>query len=83
MKHTNVLQVMFSMGEEVSEEKAVEKIREADLDGDGRVKTIHPSTDKGVENVIEPGVKCFTYTMHEFFSLRCHQYNLLLFPLSR
>ena len=32
------------MGEEVSEEKAVEKIREADLDGDGRVKTMHPST---------------------------------------
>merc|ERR1719295_2394860 len=30
--------VMFSMGEEVSEEKAVEKIREADLDGDGRVR---------------------------------------------
>jgi len=30
--------VMFSMGEEVSEEKAVEKIKEADLDGDGRVR---------------------------------------------
>ena len=37
MKHMNALQVMFSMGEEVSEEKAGEKIREADLDGDGRV----------------------------------------------
>ena len=78
MKHTNVLQVMFSMGEEVSEEKAVEKIREADLDGDGRVKTIHPSTlwipqpsQKGVENVMETGVECFTYAMHELFSLSC------------
>ena len=44
---TNALQVMFSMGEEVSEEKAVEKIREADLDGDGRVNysSIHKSYD--------------------------------------
>ena len=38
MQQTNALQVMFSMGEKVSEETAVEKIREADLDGDGRVK---------------------------------------------
>ena len=28
---------MSNIGEEVSEEKALEKIREADLDGDGRV----------------------------------------------
>ena len=28
---------MFSMGEEVSEENAEEKIKEADLDGDGKV----------------------------------------------
>ena len=47
MQQTNALQVMFSMGEEVSEEKAVEKIREADLDGDGRVNysSIHKSYD--------------------------------------
>ena len=31
---------MFNMGEDVSEEKAKEKIREADLDGDGRVAVI-------------------------------------------
>ena len=36
----NDWQVMFNMGEDVSEEKAKEKIREADLDGDGRVAVI-------------------------------------------
>ena len=47
----NDWQVMFNMGEDVSEEKAKEKIREADLDGDGRVAVIfqenlcsHPCT---------------------------------------
>ena len=33
----NHFKVMFSMGEEVSEENAEEKIKEADLDGDGKV----------------------------------------------
>ena len=48
----NDWQVMFNMGEDVSEEKAKEKIREADLDGDGRVAVIfqenlcsHPCMD--------------------------------------
>ena len=36
----NDWQVMFNMGEDVSEERAKEKIREADLDGDGRVAVI-------------------------------------------
>ena len=36
----NHFKVMFSMGEEVSEENAEEKIKEADLDGDGKVCAI-------------------------------------------
>ena len=47
---------MFSMGEEVSEEKAVEKIKEADLDGDGRVASFSLSSlvyDGGVESLME------------------------------
>ena len=44
------------MGEEVSEEKAVEKIKEADLDGDGRVAASSYSSlvfDEGVEILME------------------------------
>ena len=44
------------MGEEVSEEKAVEKIKEADLDGDGRVASSFYSSlvyDGTVESLME------------------------------
>ena len=47
------------MGEEVSEEKAVEKIKEADLDGDGRVACFSLSSlvyDGGVET---DGIRAF------------------------